>query len=161
MVMSAMREKTKWVLVIALIAFVGLIFFDWGMQKSSSGGRGPAGPVIGKVNGRDIPGEAYRRTRAAVVQGFEQRTGRAPGFADYDAIEEEVWLSLVRDALVQEQIDKYEIRFTDAEILEVLKTNPPAEIRAQFTDAEGRFDVLAYQQALQNPANAPQWAGVE
>ena len=55
MVMSAMREKTKVVLFIALVAFVGLIFFDWGMQKSSTGGRGRNGPLVGKVNVQTEP----------------------------------------------------------------------------------------------------------
>jgi peptidylprolyl isomerase/peptidyl-prolyl cis-trans isomerase D len=160
--MRSMREKTKVILFIALLAFVGLIFFDWGMQSGrSGGGRGADGPVIGKVNGRDITGEHYRRVRAGIVEGFEQRTGRSPGFGDLDAIEEETWLRLVQDELLQEQIEKHGIEISDAEILETLKTNPPAEIRAGFTNEQGQFDVAAYQQALADPARAAQWASVE
>ena len=80
MVMSAMREKTKVVLFIALIAFVGFIFFDWGMQKGQSGSPRDTG-VIGEVNGREIPYDAYRRTRQSVISGFEARTGRSPEYA--------------------------------------------------------------------------------
>ncbi|MEZ5065593.1 MAG: peptidyl-prolyl cis-trans isomerase [bacterium] len=160
--MSTMREKTKVVLFIALLAFVGLIFFDWGMQKSSGGGgRGASGPVLGKVNGHDITGDDYRRTRTMVLQNFEARSGRSATAADNDAIEEEVWISLVRNSLMQQEIDRFGIKFTDAEILELLKTNPPQEIRAGFTDANGNFDAAAYQRALLDPQMAGQWAGVE
>lgn len=162
MMMSALREKTKVVLFIALLAFVGLIFFEWGMQSGTTANRGAGGAqVIGTVNGRDISGDDYRRTRASLVQSFEARTGRAPGFADYDAIEEEAWLTSVRQTLVEEQLDELGIVVSDSEILETLKTNPPAEIRAQFSNAQGQFDPIAYQQALANPAMAQQWASVE
>ena len=33
MVMSALRNKIKIIILVTLVAFVGLIFFDWGMQK--------------------------------------------------------------------------------------------------------------------------------
>jgi len=159
MIMTSMREKTKIVLFVVLLAFVGFIFFDWGMQVS--GGSGPRGGAVGKVNGREITDDAYRRVRQQVVQGFEARTGRSPEFADYDAIDDETWIALVRESLVQQQIEKYGITVSDAEILELLRTNPPEEVRAQFTDENGQFDVASYQAALGNPALAAQWAGVE
>ncbi len=159
MIMSAMREKTKVVLIVVLLAFVGFIFFDWGMQAGS--GRGAAPDVIGRVNGRDITNEAYRRTRQQIVETFEARTGRDPELADYDAIDEETWLSLVRESLLQQEIEKHGISVSDAEILEMLRTDPPSVVRQQFTNEEGQFDVQAYQAALANPALAPQWASVE
>jgi parvulin-like peptidyl-prolyl isomerase len=153
MVMSAMREKTKVVLFIALIAFVGFIFFDWGMQKGQSGSRGDAG-VIGEVNGREIPYEDYRRTRQEVIAEFEARTGRSPEYADFDTIEEETWISLIRESLLQAEIQKYGIVVTDAEIMEVLRRNPPEIIRSlpDFADSAGQFDPVRYSQALANPA---------
>jgi parvulin-like peptidyl-prolyl isomerase len=158
MIMTSMREKTKIVLFVVLLAFVGFIFFDWGMQVGGPGGR-PG--VVARVNGRDLTEDAYRRMRQQVTQNFEARTGRAPEFGDFDAIDDETWLALVRESLVQEQIEKYGITISDAEILELLRTNPPEMVRAQFTDDEGNFDAAAYQSALSNPALQAQWASVE
>ena len=160
MLMSSMREKTKIVLFVALIAFVGLIFFDWGMQKGGSGPQGPGG-VVAKVNDRDISWDAYRQLRQQTIQNFESRAGRTAEYSDYDAIDEEVWIKLIREAVVLDQIEKFDIVISDAEILETLRTNPPPAIRAGFVDAEGQFDVAAYSQALADPGMAPQWAAVE
>ena len=159
MIMTSMREKTKVVLFAVLIAFVGFIFFDWGMNLSRN--QGPRAGLVGKVNGEDITSETYRRMRMQMAQTFEQRNGRAPELADNDALDEQTWVSLVREKLVQQQIAKYGITISDAEILEMLRTNPPDEVRAQFTNEKGEFDVAAYQSALSNPALATQWAGVE
>ncbi len=154
MVMSVMREKTKVVLFVALAAFTGLIFFDWGMQKGN-GGRGPSqGGVIGEVNGQEISSDSYRRTRQSIVANFEARTGRSPEYADYDAIEDETWLTLVRDTLLQTEIERRGIRISNPEILEVLRTNPPQAIRSDptFLDENGQFDPVRYSQALANPS---------
>ncbi|MBZ0269009.1 peptidylprolyl isomerase [bacterium] len=160
MLMSSMREKTKIVLFVALLAFVGLIFFDWGMQKSGSGGRG-SGAVIAKVNDQEIPWETYQRVRQQTVADFESRTGRTAEDSDYDAIEEEAWIKLVRQAVVQEEVEKHHIVITDAEILATLHSNPPPAVRASFTNEAGEFDVAAYTRALGDPSMAPQWAAVE
>ena len=37
MVMSVLRTKIKGIILVTLAAFVGLIFFDWGMQRSRQG----------------------------------------------------------------------------------------------------------------------------
>lgn len=160
MLMSSMREKTKIVLFVALLAFVGLIFFDWGMQKSSSGGRG-SGAIVAKVNDREISWEQYQRVRQQAVADFEARSGRTAEDADYDAIEEETWIKLIRSAVVQDEVEKHDIVITDAELLATLHSNPPPAVRASFTNDKGEFDVQAYSQALGDPAMAPQWAAVE
>ena len=162
MVMSVMREKTKVVLFVALLAFVGLIFFDWGMQKSGSGrGRGPQDNSIGTVNGRGITPQDYRSMRQSVVGSFEARTGRSPEIADYEGVEEETWLALVRQSLLAEEIERHDIRITDAEVLEVLRTNPPQFLRAEpvFQDENGKFDPVRYSRALADPSF--NWVGAE
>ncbi len=161
MLMSSMREKTKVVLFIALLAFVGLIFFDWGMQSGGGGGGSMQGPVVAEVNGEEITWDDYRRLRQQVVQSFEARTGRDPGYADSELIEEETWITLIRAELLEQQVKKYGIEVSDAEILETLRTNPPMEIRSQFVNEQGQFDAVAYGQALADESLAPQWAGVE
>ena len=64
MVMTALRDKIKIIILITLAAFVGLIFFDWGMQKGRGGGNTPSGPVVGRVNGMDMS-PRQRTTRKA------------------------------------------------------------------------------------------------
>jgi parvulin-like peptidyl-prolyl isomerase len=162
--MSALRDRIKIVILLTMAAFVGLIFFDWGMQQTGGGGRQDAA-VVGRVNGRDITDEMYRRIYQSLLSSFENRAGRAPESSDYAAIEEEAWITLVQEMILQGQIEKYGISVTDAEILEVLHTNPPEFVRANFADEQGQFDAAKYQQALAqaatDPAVANFWTQVE
>ena len=153
MVMSAMREKTKVVLFMVLLAFVGLVFFDWGMQGAGGGGGSKSANAIGKVNGEDISYDEYNRTRQQLTDAFEARTGNPPGSSDYDSIEEETWATLVRSALVRQEIRKRGITTSDPEVVEILKTNPPDFLRQQpvFMNEQGEFDPARYQQALADP----------
>lgn len=157
--MSSMRDNMKIILFITLVGFVGLIFFQWGMQQSQGPGRQSG--IVAKVNGHEIPWETYRLLRQQTMDNFEARTGRKPELGDFDAIEDEVWIKLIREAVVNEQIKKYDIAISDAEILQTLRMNPPAAIRANFKTESGEFDVAAYSQALADPAMAQQWAAVE
>jgi len=159
MVMSALRDKIKIVILITMAAFVGLIFFDWGMQ---GGGRGPSQPnVIARVNGREISYDVYRQTRMNVLAAFEQRTGRPAEFGDLDAVEDDTWLQLVQEAVLGQEIETHRITVSDAEILAMMRTDPPDFVRAGFLDQDGNFDPVRYSQALADPAWASQWALVE
>jgi parvulin-like peptidyl-prolyl isomerase len=153
MVMRWLRDKIKIVLFATLLAFVGLIYFDWGWNFGQGGGT-PQRGTIGKVNGKEIPYEDYRRTHKSIVDSFEAERGRAPEQADYDAIEEQAWMALVQNTLLQQQIEKYGITATDPEIMEVLRTSPPAILKSQpdFLNERGEFDNTRYQQALANPS---------
>ena len=136
MLMRSMREKTKIVLFVALIAFLGLIFFDWGMQKSGGGGPGGPGAVVAEVNGRGVSWDRYRLLRQQVIANFEARTGRSAEFSDFDAIDEDVWLALIRETVLQEQVERFDVSISDAELLETLRSNPPASVRASFIDEQ-------------------------
>jgi parvulin-like peptidyl-prolyl isomerase len=153
MVMSAMREKTKVVLFMVLLAFVGLVFFDWGMQGGGGGNRGASPGAIGRVNGKDITYDEYMRTRQQLVAAFERRSGNAPQTADYDAIEEETWATLVREKLFQQEIEKWNITTSDPEIVEIIRNNPPEFVLSSpvFQNESGQFDPARYQQALADP----------
>jgi parvulin-like peptidyl-prolyl isomerase len=156
MVMNAMREKTKLVFFLLLLAFVGFVFFDWGMQ-GGGGNRGPNAGAIGRVNGKDISYDEYMRARQQLVSSFESRTGKPPETSDYDAIEEETWNQVVRDKIILQQIEKHGIKATDGDpnfdwlpVEQYLKASLPAsklenyvalnarvtrgEVRARFND---------------------------
>jgi parvulin-like peptidyl-prolyl isomerase len=163
MVMTALRDRIKIVIFVTLAAFVGLIFFDWGMQQSGGGGGPQGGGILGTVNGEEITDTLYRRTRQSLLDELEQRTGRPAEVSDLDTLEDDVWLTIVRELLLRGQVEKYGIRVTDAEILELLRTSPPEFVRGipNFLDEQGQFDPVRYSQALANPAFEGLWLQVE
>ena len=58
MVMNKMREHTKTLLIILVLAFVGTIIFDWGMDVTGIKRRPN---VAGEVNGVEIMYDQYYR----------------------------------------------------------------------------------------------------
>jgi peptidyl-prolyl cis-trans isomerase D len=158
--MSSLRENMKIVILVATAAFVGLIFFDWGLQ--GRGGGGPAQPnVIARVNKRDVSFDTWRQTRANLLAAFEQRTGRAAEAADMDAIENDTWLQMIQEAVLREEVATRGITASDAEILAIMRTSPPDYVRAAFLTEDGQFDAARYAQALVDPSLASQWTMVE
>ena len=56
--LSQLRQNTKVILWVVIVAFVGLIFVVWGMNLRSSGG--PEAGFIGRVGRDRITVEEYR-----------------------------------------------------------------------------------------------------
>ena len=71
-VMTKMRELTKVILYTLVVAFVGTIIFDWGMNYT---GRKTAANVIGKVNGEEISARQFDQTYAAQLEQYRNQTG--------------------------------------------------------------------------------------
>lgn len=159
-VMNNMREYTKVILIILVLAFVGTIIFDWGMQftglKTRKG-------VIGKVDGVEISAVQYDQAFTRELQRYREQTGGDVPDTRMDFLRDQVWESLVRDILLQKALKKYGIRAADDEILYTLHNAPPAILQSNpsFQNEKKQFDMAKYQAALNDPNTAPQWRPVE
>ena len=72
-----MREKTKVIIVVVAIAFVGLMVLEWGMDLSGRSSAELSGGEIGRVNGEPITYEQW----ASVYQSLysqRQEASRSP-----------------------------------------------------------------------------------
>ncbi|MFQ5601879.1 MAG: peptidylprolyl isomerase [bacterium] len=158
--MNNMREYTKTVLIILVLAFVGTIIFDWGMDIS---GLKTKQGVIGKVNGVEISARQYDEAFARELENYRNRTGSDPPEELLDNLREQVWESLVRDILIQEAIAKNDIGASDQEILFKIYNDPPDFLKNQesFQNEQKQFDMALYQSALNNPSYATQWKPIE
>jgi len=157
--MKQMRENTKIILWIVVIAFVVTIFAVWGLDLQT-GGLGPQANVIGKVNGTEVTPQQYQ---TVYNQISAQYRASAPdgslSLTQQEQIREDAWNTIVRQLLTTEQIRRLQIGVSDEEIVTYLRTSPPNEIRQYFVDENGQFDFAAYQAALNNPE--ADWTAVE
>ena len=149
--LSTMREKTKVVMVILAVAFVGWLVFDVGMGIS---GRGKSNtPDVGSVGGTPIRYTAYME---AYRQASEQARAENPGVAltleDQTSLEDVAFNSLVQAALLREEYRRRGITVTDREIAEAVRRFPPPEIQqAPDFQTDGRFDPAKYERFLATP----------
>jgi peptidyl-prolyl cis-trans isomerase D len=157
--MRQLRQNTKIILWIVVVAFVTTIFAVWGMDlKTGSTNQDPN--ILGKVNGVPITRSAYRS--AYEMLAAEVRNMSPDGELSYsqlDLIQNQAWENILISMLTIQQIEKLGIRVTDEEVLNYLRTTPPPAIQRYFLDEEGNFNYQAYQQALNDP-NAD-WTNLE
>ncbi len=158
-----LRQKAKlfyWVIAASFILFLFLGGMTTGRGCQGSGNAGLEPGVVGTVNGDQITSQQYESARRQQIAFMRQQSGGQDlNSNQYAAANEQAWNALVRDLLIAQAVASNKIEVTDAEILQVLQTNPPAEILNQFRAEDGTVDMNAYYAALQNPEN--DWTSTE
>lgn len=149
--MRQMREATKPIMLFTALAFVALMVFEWGMDITgrSSGSFGQ----IGSVNGAAVTYEDYMASYRNLYDQV-QRSQQEPITSQQNTeIEDAAFDEVVNQLLIRQELDRRGITVTNEEIRQAAQYSPPAELRPQFADSLGRFDVQAYQSFL---ASLPQ-----
>lgn len=149
--MRQMREATKPIMLFTALAFVALMVFQWGMDISgrSSGGYGE----IGSVNGDAVTYDAYMAAYRNLYDRVQQSQIEPVTSQQNSEIEDAAFDEVVDQLLITQELRRRGITVTDEEIRQAAQYSPPAELRPQFTDPDGRFDVQSYQAFL---ASLPQ-----
>ncbi len=157
--MKAMRENTKVILWVVVIAFVITIFAVWGLDLQSGGMNSPQASV-GSVDGVAISPQLYQATYSQISQNMRASnpTGELSG-AQQEMIRDQAWDNIVNNILTAREVQRLGITVTDDEVLNTIRTAPPEEVQQYFVDQKGAFDYAAYQQALANPE--ADWTSVE
>jgi peptidyl-prolyl cis-trans isomerase D len=148
--LSQLRQNTKIVLWIVIVAFIGLIFVVWGMNLKKTGGV-QAG-IIGKVAGTRITVEEYRNEvanqRAAY---FQDKTRRHDAQSEQD-INQRAWDAVVQNHLLSREVRKQQLAATEDEVMIEMQANPPPFIRSQpVFQTDSAFDQSKYIAALSDP----------
>jgi peptidyl-prolyl cis-trans isomerase D len=154
--LSTMREKTKIIMLVLAVAFVGWLVFDVGMGVS---GRGKLQTQdIGSVDGAPIRYQSWLDAyRSAYEEARQQNPGQIITREDQRAIEDEAFERLVQGELLQAQYRRRGIVVTDREIGDAVRRFPPREITGdpQF-QTDSQFDPQKYERFLtQTTASRP------
>jgi len=147
--MTKMREMT-WVFIwILVIAFVGLMVLEWGMNIT---GLKTRANVVGKIDGQKITIQEFQKALQNAYIQEKQRTGQEPDEEKMQQLRDQVWESYIQRILLGKEIKKHKIMVTDREIYLQITQNPPQELRQNPNfQTNGHFDMEKYRQALQNP----------
>jgi len=147
--LRTMREKTKIIMLILAVAFVGWLVFDVGMGVS---GRNQSLQTqnLGSVDGSPI---SYQQWLAVYQQTVDQARQRDPGQTlsreDQKSFEDDAFEQLVEEHLMQTEFRKRGIVVTDQEIVDAARRMPPPEVTsAKDFQTNGRFDVSKWERFL-------------
>jgi len=156
--MRQMRENTKVILWIVVVAFLVTIFAVWGLDLQTGGISSPQNQgVVGRVNGVPVTAQAYQSAYSQLAQQY--RTSGNLTATQQSLLQDQAWNGIVSQILTNQEIEKMGITATDEEVLAYLRTSPPPEVQEYFIDDKGNFDYAAYQAALSDPTN--DWTAVE
>ncbi len=150
MVMKKMREYTRGVLWVVIVAFVGTIVFAWGLGGFESG-RDPN--IVGEIGGVEISRmyyeSLYRQEYDAALQ--ESPDGE---ISDERArqIHNQVWNRISTEILFSQQVEELNVKVTNKELVEFMTKSPPPEIQAnEAFQTNGQFDYNKYLSMMANP----------
>lgn len=158
-----LREKTKVILWIVVVAFVVTIFAAWGMNYRS--GTSPSddrtADIVGRVNGIDISRTEYRNNLNNLYGQMMQQRGEGYTPSDFELymLRNQAWELTVQEKLVAERIRKMNITVTDRELVSFIRNNPHPSLRQVFTDEAGNFNYQEYLNAISDPSR--DWTELE
>jgi peptidyl-prolyl cis-trans isomerase D len=162
-VMNKMRDKMALIMIVLIVAFLGTIVFDWGMNYL--GIQGGEKIVFAKINGVEISNKDYETLlQRQVDQIREQNKGKDIDDATYQQTKEQVWNYLVQQTLKEQEMQRLGIKVSDEEILDWVYNQPetlPDWLRNNFIDSAGIFHPEALQGAIQEPQNKAKWVEIE
>ena len=148
--LAQMRSATfiKAMMIIVSAAFVGLMVFEWGADFSSRG-VATVSDNIGSINGQYIP---VKQFEAEIRNDLQQAKTQGQQDPDVSKVISQTWERIVTQTLIGQQIDKYGIDVSDAEINHINRTQPAEWIQSQeFFQTDGKFDITKFHQFLDNP----------
>ncbi|MCX6164796.1 MAG: peptidylprolyl isomerase, partial [Ignavibacteriae bacterium] len=162
-IMNKMRDRMPLIIIILIIAFLGTIIFEWGMNYL--GLRGSQQVVFGKVNGVEIQYKEYEALlQKQGAQMKEQNKGKELDEQAYQQVREQVWNYMVQQTLKEQEMKRLGVTVTDQEVLNWVYNEPetlPDWLKNNFNDSLGVFHSEYLQGAIQAPENKEKWVEIE
>ncbi|MCX7609967.1 MAG: peptidylprolyl isomerase [Ignavibacterium sp.] len=140
----------------AFIITVGALFVLFMVISDSNVLEAIGGPVkyVAKVNGREITFQEFQNALDRQIENYKQQNKQDPTDEQIEQFREQVWESLINQALIEELIEKFNLVVSDQEVKDViLGENPPDFLKQNFIDSLGNFNRQLYEQALFDPQN--------
>ncbi|MGE3062447.1 MAG: peptidylprolyl isomerase [bacterium] len=153
--MTKLRKNMTVIFVIVIVAFVLLMFFQWGMDISSSSNP-ERGDYVGTVNKTKISSNTLNSVYLDMRKNYLEGNNKT----NIDARTEKMLLDQAFDKIVSEIMfeeiqNKYGYNSTDEEITNIVSNIPPQELREdkRFYKEDGTFDFDLYKQMISDPQN--------
>jgi parvulin-like peptidyl-prolyl isomerase len=159
--MTKIRDNLSKVFAVFAVVFIIYIMLDWGMDLPALNPGGQT-DVLGVINGKEIKYRDFAEILRRTIESHKAQSGSDPDEETERQIRQQVWNEIVGQTLIEQEIDRLNIRVTDEEIVEIAHgPNPPEFVASQFRDSNGVFNRVAYEAALVDPQNSAVWLQVE
>lgn len=155
-----MRKRVRIIMIVVAVTFVlGFLAGElWQMISSRGQSRGRRDySYVGRVGKHNISFEEYRNALAYITNKYRQDNKlRDLSNEDYAAIEQQTWRYLTSELTWARVFREGNIRVTQEEVFEIMKANPPEQVRNDTSlYKDGRLDEEKYLQLMNAPENRP------
>lgn len=158
-IMTKMRDNMPVILIGLVVVFIITIVFEWGMDYL---GMSRVSDTVGIIEGRKVSYQEFSDLVRQQAEQYKQQTKQDPDEQLMRQIRDQVWNSLVTQALLDRETKRMGVTVTDQEIIDWVRgENPPEFLVQQFRDSTGQFRRDAYESALNDPRNKDIWIQVE
>jgi peptidyl-prolyl cis-trans isomerase D len=145
--MQAFRNAAKPLMVVVAITFFAWLVLD---LSGITGGTGLLTQTsVGKVNGRSIDARTYQSIVQQSIDARQRQSPGAMGLEDYQQVRDEVWDQIVQSSVLDAEYRRRGIQVSDDEIVQAMRSSPPAEFRnIPDFQTDSQFDLAKYQRWL-------------
>jgi parvulin-like peptidyl-prolyl isomerase len=160
--LSKMRSRVRIIMWVVAITFIaGFLMGElWRMIGTRRNRGQQVHTTAGQVGKHVITPEEYRSAVTYITDKYKTENRlRDLSNEDYANIERQAWQFLVSELTWAKVLKDASIRVTQDEVFEIMKANPPEELRNNpqlFTD--GKFDPQKYVQLMNAPENRQYFA---
>lgn len=151
--LKQLRENTKTILWIVVVAFVVSIFAVWGMNMNGPTRRPQDENAVGSVNGELITRTLYSNSFTQVYEQMKQQRDEEyePNQMERLMMAEQAWELSIQKILMAREIEKQRITVSDAELIDFIRRNPHPTLQQIFRTEDDQFDYQAYLRSLSDP----------
>jgi parvulin-like peptidyl-prolyl isomerase len=149
---TSMRRLSKSIFLIVAVVFIGGFLMNelWQILGKQTGKKMLDKGVVGKVGNKVIKLQEYQNAvQYFTVKYQTENKVRDISPQDQENINQQTWQYLTQEKTWSDILKKGRIKITDAEIIEIMKANPPENLRTQLElMTNGQFDPEKYQNYL-------------
>ena len=151
--LKQLRENTKTILWVVVVAFVVSIFAVWGMNLTSPSQQMAEEGVVGIVNGISITRVDYSNSFSEVLDQLRQQRGEGFELSPMERrmMTEQAWELAIQKILMSHEMADLKITVSDNELVDFLRRNPHPTLRQVFQTDDGQFDYQEYLDKLSDP----------
>ncbi len=150
--MGKMRDMTKWMLYILILAFVGLMVVEWGADYSGLSQRSQT--IVGEIEGEEITYDQFNEMVRRAAQIEQQRTGTPLTDEQVKQLRNRVWEQEVQRIVLKKEIEKLNIRTSDDDVANYILNALTQQYRNDPNfQTNGVFDPAKLSEILAHPDN--------
>lgn len=151
--LGKIRRIAPTLIGITLVAFIAMVFFEWGMNATGNTER----PVAGTIDGKDVPLDVFDREVNMMRERQRNAAGGELPPAQARAVPRHVWEEQVSRVIHDRVFEKMKLGASPEEVYRHLRSNPPPEVLASpHFQTDSVFDTTKFEAFLNDPRNLDQ-----